>query len=380
MKLLLGDENIDILFFNELMKKTTLYHTHLALNAKMTSFGGYEMPIQYTGVKKEHLTVRNQLGVFDVSHMGEFYVSGPQALALLQKVCSNDISKLTVGKAQYNYFPNETGGIVDDLIVYRLEETVYLLVVNASNIEKDWEWIQHHNSSFGAAIENRSDQTALLAIQGPKALEAMQKLTPINLSELPYYAHATGVFAGCEPTLIATTGYTGAGGIEIYFPAEKAPEIWEAVLDAGADFGIAPVGLAARDTLRTEMGYCLYGNEINDSSSPIAAGLSWISKPEKGCINADTLKEEIQSGTSQKLVGFVMEGRAIPRSGYDLIDANDRIIGRVTSGTQSPSLSQGIGLGYVDHEFAIPGTVIGVRIREKYNAAQIVKLPFLKSY
>ena len=223
------------------MKKTTLYHTHQALNAKMTSFGGYEMPIQYTGVKKEHLNVRKNLGVFDVSHMGEFFVSGPHALELLQKVCSNDISKITVGKAQYNYLPNDKGGIVDDSIVYRLEETVYLLVVNASNIAKDWEWIQKYNSAFGAALEDRSDQTALLAIQGPKALEAMQGLTPINLNDLPYYAHASGEFAGCENTLIATTGYTGAGGIEIYFPADKAPQVWDAVLKAGADFGITPV-------------------------------------------------------------------------------------------------------------------------------------------
>jgi len=361
------------------MKKTTLYNTHLALNAKMTSFGGYEMPIQYTGVKKEHLNVRKALGVFDVSHMGEFFVSGPQALELLQKVCSNDISKIPVGKAQYNYFPNNKGGIVDDLIVYRLEETVYLLVVNASNIKKDWEWIQKHNSAFGATLEDRSDQTALLAIQGPKALEAMQKLTPINLNDLPYYAHVTGVFAGCENTLIATTGYTGSGGIEIYFPAEKAPQVWDAVLNAGADFGITPVGLAARDTLRTEMGYCLYGNEINDSSSPITAGLKWISKPEKGCVNADQIKEEIKNGTPQKLVGFVMEGRAIPRSGHKLIDENNRVIGKVTSGTQSPTLSQGIGLGYVEKDFAKSGIEIGVQIREKYCPAQIAKLPFIKS-
>ena len=307
------------------MKKTTLYNTHLELNAKMTSFGGFEMPIQYSGVKKEHLTVRNNLGVFDVSHMGEFYISGPNALPLLQYICSNDISKISVGKAQYNYFPNETGGIVDDLIIYRIEESSYLLVVNASNILKDWKWIQKHNTSFNAKIEDRSEITALLAIQGPKALEAMQKLTSSRLDELPYYAHTQGTFAGCENTLIATTGYTGAGGIEIYFPSEKAPLVWGAVLEAGESFGIAPIGLAARDTLRTEMGYCLYGNEINDTSSPIAAGLKWISKPEKGCINATQISAEISNGTAKKLIGFLMESREIPRSGHTLVDKENKI-------------------------------------------------------
>ncbi len=361
------------------MKKTTLYHTHLALNAKMTPFGGYEMPIQYTGVKKEHLIVRNNLGVFDVSHMGEFYVSGPHALPLLQYVCSNDISKISIGKAQYNYFPNETGGIVDDLIVYRLEEMNYLLVVNASNITKDWEWITKHNALFGAELIDRSEETALLAIQGPKALEAMQKLSSSRLDELPYYAHTTAKFAGCENTLIATTGYTGAGGIEIYFPAAKAPQVWESVLEAGRAYGIEPIGLAARDTLRTEMGYCLYGNEINDTISPIAAGLKWISKPEKKCINATQIAAEIKNGTDKKLVGFLMDARAIPRSGHQLVDENNNPIGIVSSGTQSPSLSKGIGLGYVDTTFAKIGTTIGVWIREKYCPAQVVKLPFIKS-
>lgn len=361
------------------MKKTTLYNTHLALNAKMTSFGGFEMPIQYTGVKKEHLTVRNNLGVFDVSHMGEFYVSGPNALKLLQHICSNDISKIKIGKAQYNYLPNETGGIVDDLIVYRLDESLYLLVVNASNISKDWEWILKHNSTFGAKLEDRSEETSLLAIQGPKALDAMQKLTSCRLDRLPYYAHISGIFAGSENTLIATTGYTGAGGIEIYFPSEKAPQVWEAVLEAGRVYGIAPIGLAARDTLRTEMGYCLYGNEINDISSPIAAGLKWISKPKTGCINATQISAEIKNGTAKKLVGFIMDSRAIPRSGHNLVDKSNKIIGHVTSGTQSPSLSKGIGLGYVDVDFSKVGTLIGVLIREKNCLAQVVKLPIIKS-
>tara|TARA_S200000501_G_C20854990_1_gene757368 strand:- start:973 stop:2058 length:1086 start_codon:yes stop_codon:yes gene_type:complete len=361
------------------MKKTTLYNIHVALNAKMTIFGGFEMPIQYTGVKKEHLTVRNNLGVFDVSHMGEFYISGPNALPLLQYVCSNDISKISVGKAQYNYFPNEIGGIVDDLIVYRLEETLYLLVVNASNILKDWEWIQKHNTAFGAKLEDRSAETALLAIQGPKALEAMQILTNIRLNELPNYAFTIDKFAGCEKTLIATTGYTGAGGIEIYFPSQKAPSVWEAILEAGKAYNIAPIGLAARDTLRTEMGYCLYGNEINDTSSPIAAGLKWISKPEKGCINAAQISAEITNGTTRKLIGFLMESRAIPRSGHTLLDNENNIIGQVSSGTQSPTLSNGIGLGYLDADFVKPGTKINVLIREKNCPARVIKLPFIKS-
>lgn len=360
------------------MKKTTLYHHHLELNAKMSPFGGYEMPIQYTGVKKEHLAVRNNLGVFDVSHMGEFYVTGANALPLLQYLCSNDISKITVGKAQYNYFPNEKGGVIDDLIVYRLEEMKYLLVVNASNKEKDWEWIQKQNQAFGAKLEDVSEKTALLAIQGPKALEAMQKLTPVELKKLPFYAHTIGVFAGCKETLIATTGYTGAGGIEIYFPAAQAPHVWEAVLEAGAAFGIVPAGLAARDTLRIEMGYCLYGNEIDETTSPIAAGLKWITKPETENINAGQLAKEIETGSSTKLIGFLMDGRAIPRTGHEIIDQDNQIIGRVTSGTQSPSLSQGIGLGYIQTPYAKPGNEVGIKIRDKFCSAQIIQLPFIK--
>ncbi|MDA9851829.1 glycine cleavage system aminomethyltransferase GcvT [Flavobacteriaceae bacterium] len=361
------------------MKKTTLYNAHLALNAKMTPFGGYEMPVQYTGVKKEHLAVRESVGVFDVSHMGEFYVSGPRALDLLQYVCSNDISKIIVGKAQYNYFPNAEGGIVDDLIVYRLAEERYLLVVNASNIEKDWSWIQKHNQNFDAQIENHSDTTALLAIQGPKAIEAMQSCTEFPLASLPFYAHTTASFAGCENVLIATTGYTGAGGIEVYFPASEAETVWNTVLKAGAPFGIVPVGLAARDTLRTEMGYCLYGNEINDTTSPIAAGLGWVTKPETDFINSENIALQKKEGTPQKLIGFTMENRAIPRSGYTLVDIDKKPIGSVTSGTQSPVLSQGIGLGYVDSSWATPGTPIGVLIRDKFCPAQIVKTPFIKS-
>ena len=360
------------------MKKTTLYNTHLALNAKMTPFGGYEMPVQYSGVTKEHLAVRSGVGVFDVSHMGEFLVSGAQALDLLQYICSNDISKITLGKAQYNYFPNETGGIVDDLIVYRLKETEYLLVVNASNIDKDWSWIEKHNAAFGARLENKSEETALLAIQGPKAIEAMQKLTSTNLVDLPFYAHTTASFAGCKNTLIATNGYTGAGGIEIYFEANKAPEIWEAIMEAGSEFNIVPAGLAARDTLRLEMGYCLYGNEINDHTSPLAAGLGWVTKLETGTFNSEMLVLQKQQGVSERLIGFALETRGIPRSGYEIVNRLGETIGTVTSGTQSPVLSQGIGLGYVTENYAKPGTEIAIRIREKDCPAQVVKLPFIK--
>ena len=361
------------------MKKTTLYNTHLNLNAKMTPFGGYEMPVQYSGVTKEHLAVRKGVGVFDVSHMGEFMVSGPKAFDLLQYICSNDISKISIGKAQYNYFPNETGGIVDDLIVYRLEEEKYLLVVNASNIEKDWKWVQKHNVDFGAVVEDQSEETALLAIQGPKAIEAMQQLTSAPLTELPYYSHTTATFAGCENTLIATTGYTGAGGLEIYLPSSKAPEVWDAIIKAGADFDILPAGLAARDTLRLEMGYCLYGNEINDTTSPLAAGLNWVTKLDTGTYNADHLINQKKEGTPVKLVGFVLKNRGIPRAGYSIVNQNSERIGAVTSGTQSPILSQGIGLGYVSSNYAKPGTQIAIQIRDKESLAEVVKLPFIKN-
>ena len=361
------------------MKKTTLYNTHLNLNAKMTPFGGYKMPVQYSGVTKEHLAVRKGVGVFDVSHMGEFMVSGPKAFGLLQYICSNNISKITIGKAQYNYFPNEKGGIVDDLIVYRLEEEKYLLVVNASNIEKDWKWVQKHNVDFGAVVEDQSEETALLAIQGPKAIEAMQQLTSAPLTELPYYSHTTATFAGCENTLIATTGYTGAGGIEIYLPSSKAPEVWDAIMKAGADFDILPAGLAARDTLRLEMGYCLYGNEINDNTSPLAAGLNWVTKLDTGTYNADHLINQKKDGTPEKLVGFVLKNRGIPRAGYSIVNQNSEFIGAVTSGTQSPILSQGIGLGYVSSNYAKPGTQIAIQIRDKESHAEVVKLPFIKN-
>ena len=361
------------------MKKTTLYNTHLELNAKMTSFGGYEMPVQYSGVSKEHLAVRSSIGAFDVSHMGEFYVSGNKSLALLQYVCSNDISKVIIGKAQYNYFPNLIGGVIDDLIVYRLEEELYLLVVNASNIEKDWEWLKEQNKNFDATLENKSEEIALLAIQGPFALKAMQQLTKISLESLPFYAHSTDTFAGIENTLVATTGYTGAGGIEIYFPAKEAPKVWKAIMEAGKHYNIIPVGLAARDTLRLEMGYCLYGNEINETSSPIAAGLGWVTKPETNPINGKYLAEQKKNGTPIKLVGFEMNERGIPRSGYSIIDSEGIIIGKVTSGTQSPLLKKGIGLGYISKQFSSAGSNIGILIREKKCAAKVINLPFIRT-
>ena len=361
------------------MKKTTLYNTHLNLNAKMTTFGGYVMPVQYTGVKNEHLAVREKLGVFDVSHMGEFYVSGPNSLNLLQYICSNDISKITIGKAQYNYLPNETGGIVDDLIVYRLEKERYLLVVNASNINKDWNWIQKHNHEFNAKLEDVSENIGLFAIQGPKAIIAMKKLTSYPLETLPFYSHMTTDFSGIKNILIATTGYTGAGGIEIYFPSNYSEHIWNNILKAGAEHGIIPAGLAARDTLRTEMGYCLYGNEIDESTSPISAGLSWISKNETKFINSKNINREKVTGSNQKIIGFIMDARAIPRRGYKIVNIHGDQIGVVTSGTQSPTLSIGIGLGYISKSYSKIGTKIGILIREKNCPAHVVKLPFIKT-
>jgi aminomethyltransferase len=360
------------------MKTTPFFSIHTQLGAKMALFGGYQMPIQYSGVKQEHLSVRERLGVFDVSHMGEFMIEGPQSKALLQRICSNDIEKLFPGKAQYNYLPNEKGGVVDDLIVYQLEDQKYLLVVNASNIEKDWNWIQKQNIEFQATLTDVSEQTALLAIQGPKAIVAMQTICNADLGALQQYSHVTTRFAGVENVLVATTGYTGAGGIEIYFDPQYAVSIWNAILQAGADFGILPVGLAARDTLRLEMGYCLYGHEIDNDTSPISAGLGWITRPETDFIMAKHHKKTITTGTKELLVGFEMDQRGIPRSGYLIFDAQQNPIGRVTSGTQSPSLDKGIGLGFVEKSFSNLGRSIWVQIRDKFVPATVVKLPFVK--
>ena len=360
------------------MKNTALSHIHESLGAKMVPFAGYNMPVQYEGVTAEHETVRTGVGVFDVSHMGEFHLKGENALALIQKLCSNDASKLVDGKAQYSCLPNYEGGIVDDLIIYRISEEEYMLVVNASNIEKDWEWISKHND-LGVTMENNSDDYSLLAIQGPKAAEAMQSLTDIDLINMKYYTFQIGKFAGMDNVIVSATGYTGSGGFEIYFKNKDAEAIWAKVFEAGADFGIKPIGLAARDTLRLEMGYCLYGNDINDSTSPIEAGLGWITKFSKDFVNAEALKQQKEEGPSRRLVAFELDERGIPRHDYDIVDAEGNKIGIVTSGTQSPSLGKGIGLGYVPTDYKAVGSKIYIQIRKKVVPATVVKLPFYKN-
>lgn len=359
------------------MKNTTLTHIHQSLGAKMVPFAGYNMPVQYEGVNIEHETVRNGVGVFDVSHMGEFLLSGPNALALIQKVTSNDAATLTVGRAQYSCLPNNNGGIVDDLIVYKIKDEQYLLVVNASNIDKDWEWISKHND-LGVDMRNISDDYSLLAIQGPKAVEAMQALTSIDLSAIKYYHFEVADFAGIEHVIISATGYTGSGGFEIYAKNTEIEQIWNKVFEAGASFGIKPIGLAARDTLRLEMGFCLYGNDINDTTSPIEAGLGWITKFTKDFTNSEALKKQKEEGVSRKLVGFELTERGIPRHDYEIVNAAGEVVGEVTSGTQSPSLGKGIGLGYVPTELAAEGSEIFIRIRKNDVAAKVVKLPFYK--
>ncbi|WP_339612062.1 glycine cleavage system aminomethyltransferase GcvT [uncultured Planktosalinus sp.] len=359
------------------MKNTALSHLHVALGAKMVPFAGYNMPVQYEGVNIEHETVRNHLGVFDVSHMGEFLITGKNALSLIQKVCSNDASKLIDGKAQYSYFPNENGGIVDDLIVYRFNEEKYLLVVNASNIDKDWDWINKHNT-MGAELRNLSDDYSLLAIQGPKAVEAMQSLSSVDLKSIPFYSFKVADFAGVEYVIISATGYTGSGGFEIYCKNSEVEQVWNKVLEAGADFGIKPVGLAARDTLRLEMGYCLYGNDITENTSPLEAGLGWVTKFTKDFINSEALKKQKEDGIKQKLVAFEINERGIPRQDYEIVDNKGTKIGFVTSGTMSPSLNKGIGLGYVPIAYSEPGSEIAVQIRKNVVPATVVKLPFYK--
>jgi len=360
------------------MKNTALTHIHEALGAKMVPFAGYNMPVQYEGVTAEHVTVRSGVGVFDVSHMGEFLVEGEHALTLIQKVTSNDASKLAIGDAQYSCFPNENNGIVDDLICYRIKEETYLLVVNASNIEKDWNWISKHNNGIGAELKDISDNYSLLAIQGPKAIEAMQSLTSIDLAEIPFYKFKVADFAGCEHAIISATGYTGSGGFEIYVKNEQAEQVWNKVFEAGADFGIKPIGLAARDTLRLEMGYCLYGNDINDTTSPIEAGLGWITKFTKNFINSNNLQAQKENGVTRRLVAFEMLERGIPRQDYKIVDAEGNTIGNVTSGTMSPSLGKGIGLGYVNRPHTKRDTEIFIQVRKKQIPAKVVKLPFYK--
>jgi aminomethyltransferase len=359
------------------MKHIPLKHIHEALGAKMVDFAGFYMPVQYEGVNAEHETVRNGVGVFDVSHMGEFLLTGENALALIQKVCSNDASTIEIGKAQYTCLPNENGGIVDDLIIYRMKENQYLLVVNASNIDKDWEWISKHND-LGVEMKNLSDDYALLAIQGPKAVEAMQSLTSVNLAEIPYYSFKVADFAGIENVIISATGYTGSGGFEIYCKNEEVEQIWNKVFEAGASFGIKPIGLAARDTLRLEMGFCLYGNDINDTTSPLEAGLGWITKFTKEFTNSENLKKQKEEGVTRKLVGFELTERGIPRHDYEIVDKDGNVIGIVTSGTMAPSLGKGIGLGYVTTENSKVDSEIFIRIRKNDVAAKVVKLPFYK--
>lgn len=359
------------------MKNTALSNTHIALGAKMVPFAGYNMPVQYAGINAEHETVRKSVGVFDVSHMGEFILKGEGALDLIQRVTSNDASKLYDGKVQYSCLPNENGGIVDDLLVYRMDEKTYMLVVNASNIEKDWNWISKFNTA-GVYMKDISDRTSLLAVQGPKAAEALQSLTEVDLLAMEYYTFVKGKFAGVDNVVISATGYTGAGGFELYFDNEHADQIWKAIFEAGAPFGIQPIGLGARDTLRLEMGFCLYGNDIDDNTSPLEAGLGWITKFTKDFTNSENLAAQKAAGVARKLIGFEMIDRGIPRHDYEICDAKGNVIGKVTSGTQSPSLQKAIGLGYVQTDLAKEGAEIFIKIRENLVKAQIVKFPFYK--
>lgn len=360
------------------MKKTAFNLMHKAAGGKMVEFAGYELPVEFSGIKDEHMTVRNAAGVFDVSHMGEFWIKGPNALELLRKVGSNAPSLLMPGQAQYSCFPNGRGGIVDDYILYCFDQEKYMMVVNAANIEKDWEWISSHNS-MGAELENSSDRISQLAIQGPKALEILQKITPVNLSEMKYYTFTVGEFAGVKEVIISNTGYTGAGGFELYMYNEDAETIWNAVFEAGEEYGIKPIGLGARDTLRLEMGYCLYGNDIDDTTSPMEAGLGWITKfnGDRKFIDRDFLAMQQKEGVTRRLRGFIMKDRAIPRQGYPLFNAEGTQIGQVTSGTMSPLLGYGIGMGYVSKEYAAFGNTIYVGIRDKKVPAEIVKTPFI---
>lgn len=361
------------------MKTTPFTEKHIALGAKMHEFAGYNMPIEYSGIIEEHLTVCQSVGVFDVSHMGEFWVKGPSALEFIQLVTSNNAAVLTPGKIQYSCFPNEDGGIVDDLLVYAYEPDKYMLVVNAANIEKDWNWCVSHNT-VGAELENSSDNIGQLAIQGPKAIDTLQKLTDIVLADIPYYTFKVGELAGVKNVIISNTGYTGAGGFELYFYPQDAEKIWNAVFEAGEELGIKPIGLGARDTLRLEMGFCLYGNDIDDTTSPIEAGLGWITKfvDGKNFTNRAALEKQKAEGVSRKLVGFEMIDRGIPRHGYPLTDIDGNVIGNVTSGTMSPTRKIGIGMGYVKTEFSKPGTEICLDNRGRKLKAIVVKPPFRK--
>ena len=359
------------------LQNTALSAKHISLGAKMVPFAGYNMPVSYTGLNEEHAIVRTGVGVFDVSHMGEFILKGDRALDLIQYVTSNDAAQLYDGRVQYSCLPNGVGGIVDDLLVYRIDEKTYMLVVNASNIEKDWNWISKHNT-FGVEMKNISDRTSLLAVQGPKAMEVLQRLTDVKLDTVPYYHFVKGRFAGEENIVISNTGYTGSGGFEIYFDNEVANKIWDSIFTAGEAFGIKPIGLGARDTLRLEMGFCLYGNDIDDTTSPIEAGLGWVTKFNKEFIDKKFLQDQKEKGVARKLIAFEMIDRGIPRHDYEITDATGATIGKVTSGTQAPTLQKGIGMGYVKTEIAKLDSEIFIKVRDKLLKAKIVKLPFYK--
>ncbi len=359
------------------LQNTALSAKHISLGAKMVPFAGYNMPVSYTGLNEEHAIVRTGVGVFDVSHMGEFILKGDRALDLIQYVTSNDAAQLYDGRVQYSCLPNGVGGIVDDLLVYRIDEKTYMLVVNASNIEKDWNWISKHNT-FGVEMKNISDRTSLLAVQGPKAMEVLQRLTDVKLDTVPYYHFVKGKFAGEENIVISNTGYTGSGGFEIYFDNEVANKIWDSIFTAGEAFGIKPIGLGARDTLRLEMGFCLYGNDIDDTTSPIEAGLGWVTKFNKEFIDKKFLQDQKEKGVARKLIAFEMIDRGIPRHDYEITDATGATIGKVTSGTQAPTLQKGIGMGYVKTEIAKLDSEIFIKVRDKLLKAKIVKLPFYK--
>ena len=360
------------------MKKTALYNKHIELGAKMVPFAGYMMPVQYSGVNSEHKNVRENVGVFDVSHMGEFLVKGKDALSFIQKISSNDASVLFPGRAQYAYLPNENGGIVDDMLVYMIAENHYMLVVNASNIEKDWEWINSQNN-FDVVLENISENTSLIAVQGPKAKELLQNFTEINLSKIKFYHFDTGTFAGFNDIIISATGYTGSGGFELYVPNNIAEDIWDLIFKSNSQFGVLPAGLAARDTLRLEMGYCLYGNDINDNTSPISAGLGWVTKFTKAFVGDDIIKKAKLEGTESKLIAFKLLDKGIPRKDYEIEDVDGNLIGQVTSGTMGPSVKKAIGLGYIKSEHSNLGSKIFIKIRNKSISAEIIKLPFYKS-
>lgn len=367
------------------LKTTPITAVHVALGAKMASFAGYNMPISYAGIKEEHHCVRTNVGVFDVSHMGEFIIKGKEALDLIQKVTSNNASKLAIGDAQYSCLPNKEGGIVDDLLIYRLPEDkcaageqAYMLVVNAGNIEKDWNWIKAHNE-YDATMTDISDQTGLLAVQGPNAAKALQALTDVNLADMKYYTFKKGEFAGIDNVIISATGYTGSGGFELYVAQDRLLDLWNAIFEAGKSLNIQPIGLGARDTLRLEMGYCLYGNDIDDTTSPIEAGLGWITKTKKGDFNSvEIFKAQRAEGIKRKLVAFTMKDRRVPRHNYTIEDAEGNAIGRVTSGTSSPSLEIPIGMGYVPKAMATVGNSIFIKVGKKSLEAEIVKLPFYK--